>query len=172
MPDPTRTIRYWGMLQQALRDVAAWAERGVPPPRETVYKVEKGQVVVPLTAADRKGIQPVVALKANGGVRAEAKTGQPITFTAVIESPPGGGSIVSADWAFETGPELVESLTNRYTASEQFAPAPRVTLRRRYTFTKPGTYFPALLVHSQREGNASTPYARIPNLGRVRVVVT
>jgi hypothetical protein len=38
-------------------------------------------------------------------------------------------------------------------------------------FTKPGTYFPALRGISQREGDARTPYARLQNLGRVRVVV-
>jgi hypothetical protein len=40
-----------------------------------------------------------------------------------------------------------------------------------HAFTKPGTYFPALRVASQREGNPSTPFARSLNLDRVRVVV-
>ena len=172
IPDPTRVISYAGVLQQALRDVSAWAERGVAPPQETSYKVEGGQVVVPPAAAQRKGIQPVVHLQANGGVRANAKVGQPVTFAAVVETPPNGGSVVSAEWAFETGPEVVESSDNRYSVTEQFSPAPRITLTRQFTFSRPGTYFPALRVHSQRQGNAKTPYARVPNLGRVRVVVT
>ncbi len=40
-----------------------------------------------------------------------------------------------------------------------------------HTFADPGTYFPALRVASQREGDPTTPFARSLNLGRVRVVV-
>ena len=40
-----------------------------------------------------------------------------------------------------------------------------------HTFSEPGTYFPALRVASQREGNPDTPFARSLNLSRVRVVV-
>jgi len=47
----------------------------------------------------------------------------------------------------------------------------RSELRTSFTFRKPGTYFPTIRVISQRQGDASTPYARIQNLGRVRVVV-
>jgi hypothetical protein len=46
-----------------------------------------------------------------------------------------------------------------------------VHLTATHAFTNPGTYFPALRVASQREGNPSTPFARSLNLGRVRVVV-
>ena len=64
--DPSRTISYLGSLHQALRDVAAWVERGVAPPANTNYQVVDGQVVVPASAASRQGIQPVIALTANG----------------------------------------------------------------------------------------------------------
>ena len=47
----------------------------------------------------------------------------------------------------------------------------RATLKMTYKFTKSGTYFPTLRVASQRNGDAKTPFARIPNLDRVRVVV-
>jgi hypothetical protein len=47
----------------------------------------------------------------------------------------------------------------------------RITLKTTYSFSKPGTYFPALRVAAQRQGDAETPFARIKNLGRVRVVV-
>jgi hypothetical protein len=40
-----------------------------------------------------------------------------------------------------------------------------------HAFSEPGTYFPALRVASQREGDAGTPFARSLNLSRVRVVV-
>ena len=40
-----RGVADCGVLQQALRDVSAWAERGVPPPQEANYRVKDGQVV-------------------------------------------------------------------------------------------------------------------------------
>ena len=40
-----------------------------------------------------------------------------------------------------------------------------------HVFDTPGTYFPALRGVSQRHGDRDTPYARVQNLGRVRVVV-
>jgi hypothetical protein len=80
-----RTVSYQGALQQALRDVSAWIERGVEPAVSTSYKVVDAQVEVPPTAESRKGIQPVVELKVNGGVRAEVAVGQPVTLTATIE---------------------------------------------------------------------------------------
>jgi hypothetical protein len=50
--------------------------------------------------------------------------------------------------------------------------ATRYTVRASHAFKAPGTYFPALRVCSQRRGNIQWPHARVPNLGRVRVVVT
>ena len=41
-----------------------------------------------------------------------------------------------------------------------------------YSFSEPGTYFPAIRVTSHREGDPITRHARIQNIGRVRVVVT
>jgi hypothetical protein len=165
--DPTRTISYLGVLQQALRDLSAWVEKGIDPPATTTYKVEDGQVVVPTTAAERKGIQPVVTAKANGGARAEVRVGERVTFTAVIEVPPHAGKVVAAEWDFEgAGTFPVVGQIHNSNAS-----GTRVTLKTTYAFAKPGTYFPALRAASQRQGDVKTPYARIQNLGRVRVVV-
>ena len=87
--DANRTVSYVPMLQQALKDVAAWVEKGVAPPATTNYRVEGGQVIVPAKAAERRGIQPVVTLQVNGGTRAEVKAGEPVTFSGTIEVPPG-----------------------------------------------------------------------------------
>ena len=94
--DPTHTVSYLGVLQQALRDLSAWVEKGIEPPATTNYKIEDGQVIIPSTAADRKGIQPAVTLKANGGEKADVKAGEPVTFTAEIEVPPNTGKIVAS----------------------------------------------------------------------------
>jgi hypothetical protein len=149
--------------------LSAWVEKGVPPPASTSYKVVDGQVVVPATAVERKGIQPVVTLRANGGVRAEVAAGKPVKFTAVIEVPPTTGKVVAAKWDFEgegTFPVVQEIKESNSTDS-----GTRVKLASNHVFLKPGTYFTTILATSQREGDPHTPYARIENLGRVRVVV-
>jgi hypothetical protein len=166
-PSGTRAARlvdYSGALQQALRDLSAWVEKGVQPPDETRYKIVDSQVEVPVTAAERKGIQPVVELKANGGPRAEVAVGQAVTFNARIETPPQTGQIVAAEWDFEG--------VGNYPDTEQLRDfGPTVTLEAKHTFSKPGTYFPVIRVTSQQEEYFGTPYARIQNLGRVRVIV-
>lgn len=164
LEDETRVVSYGNVLYQALRDVSAWVEKGTPPPANTSYKVVDGQVLVPATAAARKGIQPVITVKANGRDRAEVAVGKKVEFTAVVDVPPGTGKVVKGEWDFEgvgTFPVPAKVAT----------PGTRVTLRASYTFTKPGTYFPVLRAYSQRDGDVTTPYGRIPNLGRVRVVV-
>jgi hypothetical protein len=165
--DPTRTVSYLGALQQALRDLAAWVEEDVPPPATTRYEVVDGQVLVPATAAERRGIQPLVALTANGGERADVEVGEPVAFAAVIEVPPGTGAVVGAEWDFEgSGDYRV-----RASFSESDAAKGRVTVEASHAFSEPGTYFPVLRAASQRRGDTGTPFARVQNLGRVRVVV-
>ncbi len=165
--DPTRTISYLGVLQQALRDLTDWVEKGIVPPTTTNYKIEDGQVVLPTNADERKGIQPVVTLKANGGARVDIKVGVAVTFTAVVEVPTHTGKVVSADWDFEG--EGTFPVVGKYKPADKTGS--RVTLKTSYTYSKPGTYFVTLRAVSQRQGDANTPFARIQNLDRVRVVV-
>jgi hypothetical protein len=163
--DNVRVINYTGLLHQALRDLSAWVEKGTPPPSSTSYTVADGQVLVPPRAAERKGIQPVVALSADGGVRADVRVGQPVSFVGVIETPPGAGKVTGAEWDFEGRGD--------YPAPGKIArPAARTTVKAAYAFSEPGTYFPALRAWSHRHGDAESPYARVRNLARVRVVVT
>jgi hypothetical protein len=107
----------------------------------------------------------VVKVTVNGGVRAEVKVGQPVTFTGLAEAPPKTGEIVSAEWDFEGAGDfpVKARIGTPYSA--------RLTLQTTYAFAKPGTYFPTLRAVSQRQGDAKTPFARIQNLDRVRVVV-
>lgn len=161
--DPTRTISYLGVLQQALRDLSAWVEKGILPPASTQYKIEDGQVVVPTIAAERKGIQPIVHLQVNGKKRAEGAVGQKLSFTASVELPPNSGKLVAAEWDFEG--------EGTFSIASKIKNGKIVKLKTSHTFSKPGTYFPTLRVAAQREGSAQTPFARIQNLDRVRVVV-
>ena len=115
-------------------------EQGVTPPASTRYKVVDGQVIVPSSANERKGIQPVIVLTANGSECAVVNAGQPVHFDAVIEVPPHAGYVVAAEWDFEGGGEypVVEPLGTSNTR----ATGAKVTLTRTYTFAKPGTYLP------------------------------
>ena len=161
----THAVAYSGTVQYALRELSAWIEQGIVPPPTSEYRVQDGQVHVPASAAERKGIQPVVHLEVNGGERAEVAVGEAVTFTAQIEVPPAPGKVVSAKWDFEgvgTYPDAAE-------LGDPTSETVQVTAT--HAFTKPGTYFPTLRVASQREGNPSTPFARSLNLSRVRVVV-
>jgi hypothetical protein len=166
-PNGARTARlvdYSGILQQALLDLSAWVERDVSPPAETSYTVVDSQIKVPPTAEKRMGFQPVVELKVNGSDRIDVKVDQVVTFTAKIEIPPDTGKVILAEWDFMgTGDYPVTGKINE--------PKSSVVLEKTYTFSKPGTYFPVLRATSQREGDPDTPYARVQNLDRVRVVV-
>ncbi len=160
----THVIGYGGALQQALRDLAAWVEKGKRP-LETVYRIEDSQVMVAASAAGRKGIQPVIALSANGGVRAEVVAGDTVSFAAVIDAPPGAGKIVAAEWDFEGTGEFPDAV-------EIGEPSERIVLTATHEYAGTGTWFAALRVTLQREGNAATPYGRVLNLARVRIVVS
>jgi hypothetical protein len=161
----THVISYQGILEQALRDLSAWVEKGVAPPVSTSFTVKEGQVHVPPSAAARKGIQPVVDLKVNGGVHTEVAVGRPVTFTASIETPPGTGPVVAADWDLEG--------TGEYATVGQLGDhkSAKVTATTSHAYTRPGVYFAAIRATSQRQGDAETLFARAQNLGRVRVVV-
>lgn len=158
------TVSFQGALQQALRDVSAWVEKGIRP-ADTQYEVIDSQVTVPGTAPQRRGIQPVVELQANGGARTHVKVNQPVRFTASVEVPPDAGKVVAAEWDFEG--------TGDYPLSAQIdTPQPLIRLSATHTFSSPGTYFAVLRATSQRQGDATTPYGRVQNIARVRVVVT
>ncbi|MCP5400849.1 MAG: hypothetical protein H6917_00510 [Novosphingobium sp.] len=161
---PARIVNYVPVLQQALRDVAAWVEKGVVPPSSTQYEIVEGQVVTPENAAQRKGIQPTVQLSVDGGERVEVGVGEPVTFTGVVTVPPGTGAIVSVRWDFEGSGSFA-------TGSPVPDKVQEITVSATHSYDTPGIYFPALEGVSQREGDKETPYARIAELGRVRVVV-
>jgi hypothetical protein len=91
--------------------------------------------------------------------------GEAVSFIAAIGVPPAPGNVVSAKWDFEGSGTYSDAADLGDPTSDDI----RVTAT--YVFKKPGTYFPALRVASQRERNSGTPFARSLNLDRVRVVV-
>jgi hypothetical protein len=167
----THIVDYQGEIQQALLDLDAWVAHGTSPPAGTNYHVDADtQLEVPAHATHRRGVQPVVTLSVTASrlhpraERVDVAVGQPVRFSAEARVPPGTGEIVSAEWDFEgigTYPVLARI----------GHPRPTVRLDATHTFTRPGTYFPVVRVASQRDGDPTKPYTRIPNLARVRVVV-
>lgn len=163
--DPSRVVSYIGVLQQALRDLAAWVEHGKAPPASTTYRIDNGQVVVPGDAATRQGIQPVVRLSANGGAVAKVAAGTTVRLTARIDVPPGTGSVVAVEWDFDGD--------GTFETPAVVPPGKKavVALSATHVYERPGTYFAVVRAASQREGDRRTAFARIQNLARVRIVV-
>ncbi|MGH9006395.1 MAG: hypothetical protein ACRDV6_01565 [Acidimicrobiales bacterium] len=170
-PSPVRTTRvvsYLGVLHQGLRDLVAWVEHGVAPPESTSYEIADGQVIVPATAAQRKGVQPVATLSVEGGDRADVTVGGSVTFIGTAEVPPGAGPIVEVEWDFEGSGDYPEKRTHTGGGEGHLS---LVSHTVEHTFARPGTYFPAMRVTSQRDGEPDRLYGRIQNIARVRVVV-
>jgi hypothetical protein len=106
----------------------------------------------------------VVAVKVNGRERAEVAVGEPVLFIADIAVPAGTGRIVAAEW------DLL-GVGDYPVAGQLAASGASVSVKTTYSYSKPGTYFPVLRATSQRDGDAKSPYTRVQNLGRARVVV-
>jgi hypothetical protein len=79
--------------------------------------------------------------------------------------PPDTGKIISARWDFDGSGSFAEI------AGLPPKPAASGTFSTKHSFSTSGTYFVTIKVESQRDGDPNTPFARIPNLARVRVVV-
>jgi hypothetical protein len=161
---PTRVINYTPVLQQALRDLSAWVEKGTLPAANSTYQVANGQVAISADPDDRGGVQPLVTLRANGGKRAEVKRGEKVKLAGRISVPNKVGYVVAAEWDLDgSGAFADKAQIGRMVRKADVA--------KEFSFDTPGTYFITLRGFSQRNGDQTTPFARIPNLARVRVVV-
>lgn len=178
LDDKTHAVAYNGVLQQALLDLSQWVEKGIEPAPSTNYKIDHAQVVVPETANERKGIQPVIKTiiigdDKNGSVthdgkRIEVKRGAKVEIHAVAEVPAGQGKVMLAQVSYD-GKDYTEQvdLSNaKYSDNGS-----RVEFTIRHQFKDKGTSFPTVRVASQRKVDTNSPFARIYNLDRVRVVV-
>ncbi|MEU5755052.1 hypothetical protein [Streptomyces sp. NPDC047829] len=160
---PTHTVSYVGVLHEALRSLADWVEKGIPPALTTRYEISDGQVVVPSSAADRHGVQPVVRLDADGGSRIDVPPGTRVRLTATVETPPEGGRVVRVQWDLDGD--------GVYEIDDVVEPASRLVLDRHHTYAEPGTHFPTVRVAAQRAAGPKTVFGRIDNAARARIVV-
>lgn len=164
----TRVVSYLGVLQQGLRDLVAWVEYGLAPPSSTSYQVVDSQVVVPATAAERGGIQPLVSFTVDGRDAVEVGIGETVTFLATAEVPLGAGPVVEMEWDFDGTGQYPKNKTWTDGGEGHLSPKRRFV---EHSFDEPGTYFPAVRVTSQREGRPESLFGRIQNIARVKVVV-
>ena len=165
----THTVSYLGVLFQALRDLSAWVEDDVAPAPSTSYRVSGGQVLVPATAEERGGIQPVVDLSVGGSSRVEVPVGEGAVVRLNAEVPAGAGVVAAVEWDIDgdgTFPEVEGE-----TGGKALSPGSRVQLERTVAYDRPGTHFVTARVTSQRDGDAANVHTRVQNLARVRVVV-
>ena len=160
----TWLVDYFPVIEQGLADLIQWVEEGVAPPN-TTFEFVDGQVRLPATASERGGIQPVVSVTANGGLRAEVKAGEPVQLELTAEVPPNGGTIVSVAWDFDGWGSF--PFQHDVDGSDT-----SVQLSTTHTYDAPGTYFATALVHSNREGKVDAEFRRLPNLASARIVVS
>lgn len=162
----TRVISYQGALQQALRDLVNWVENDVEPPKGSGYHIDGGQVILEDSAKKRGGLQPLVSLKAEGKSRADVNIGEKVDFKAKITVPPNAGKIIKVEWDFDGNGNYPQQQI--FDGKKAKASA---TLKSNFTYDKSGTYFPAVRVTTEKNGDANAKYALVQNIGRVRVVV-
>jgi hypothetical protein len=161
----SQLVTVGAVADEALRSIVDWVENGTPPAPSTSYRFtdDSGLVLAP-SAAERKGVQPVVQAAANGRSRAEVRVGEPVTFTGRAEQPPGTGAIISARWDFPgDGNFAFEHTIAGDTGT--------IEVEATHAYDKPGTYFASFRVGAHRDGTKSRSPA-IENGARVRVVVT
>jgi len=161
----TWLIDYMPFIEQSLADVIDWVEQGIEPV-DTAFDFADGKVFLSPDAAQRRGIQAVIAVTANGEERTEVRVGEAVTLELQATVPPGAGTIVAADWDFDgTG-------TFPFRHADVDGTATTVTLSTTHTFDRSGEYFVTGRVHSHRDGNVDVASCRIPNVAQARVVVT
>jgi len=147
----TRNVGTGGILNQALLDLAAWAERGVTPLPSTRYTLDPmNQVVLPEEARERRGHQPVVHLTANGQIRAEVGVNQPVNLVGKIDVPRGAGKVLQYDWYLGSSNFAYEP------ATRLAKPQPLVNATRTISFPSPGEYTITLRTYAQRNGVGDT----------------
>lgn len=162
-PNVSRLVTYVPVLQQALRDVSAWVERGVVPPASTRYQVSDSQVRLPDHASARDGVQPVVHLSIDGDKKVKVAAGTSVAFRGAIELPRASERVEGVEWYFGDGPVVFSPA--KFTASANGARAVAS-----HVYAKLGTYLVTLRVKARTQGTPGALPA-LENIDRVRVVV-
>jgi hypothetical protein len=160
----TWLIDYMPIIEQSLLDLCGWVEKGVVP-SGTTYTFADGKVTLPLDAKERRGIQPVVTVKANGAARADVAIGTPVTLELEGAVPSDAGTIIAVDWSLDGSGQFVDEpgIDGKKT---------NIKLSRTHVYDKPGVYFATARVTSHRDADTGAQYRRLTNVASARVVVS
>lgn len=159
-------VPYLGILEQALRDLAAWVEDDVPPAESTGYEMRHNQLYLDQAAAERHGLQPVISLAADGDDRADVTPANTVDFEALIEPATAGDVITRVEWNPETtGGTWTDLGVARATDGS-------VRIQTTHTYAVEGTHFPRVRVTAYRGGAPlEGSVGRLMNQASARVVV-
>ena len=160
----TWLIDYQPVIEQCLLDLVDWVENDIEP-IDSNFSLVDGQITLPPTARERGGIQPVVSVTADGGVRADVRVGESVALIVKAEVPEGTGKIIGVKWDFDgTGSYPREEVVDGTRTA--------LMLSTSHSFDRPGTYFVTALVESHREGEVNAKFRRVSNVASARVVVS
>ena len=168
-------VNYMGALRQALIDLAAWVEEGKDPLPRTAYTLGgDGQIHPEEDVSKRFGIQAIPVLKANGGKLARVKAGECVRFTVDVEVPIGAGKVTEIMFCPEGQRDV--PVDQPFGIPLSFKNTVREGVKTAYAeymtaYAAPGTYFAAVRIATQRQGDASDPFTQVLNLDRARIVV-
>jgi hypothetical protein len=163
--DPSHTVSYLGMLQEALLQVSAWAERSIEPAANSSYTIEDNQVI--MDAARRGGIQPTIRLSVEGKDSATIKTGQTVNVEIDATTPASAShdSPLINQYAWDVDG------SGRFSVKEATNPTKALHIGHECSFDAPGEYYVAARISAQRSSFAGTDFDRLDNVARVRIIV-
>ena len=187
--DTNMIVNYLGGLRQSLLDISDWVERGIEPAPSSVYQMDGGSVRIAETAGERRGLQPVIRLLANGETCAHVKVGEEVRLEAEAEVPEGAGKVT--DILFSVGDPMfgtyaaADNAADFQTFMEQGKAVREEGTMRLFekagrngavsvfqtSYDRPGTYFAAAFVKAERNGRKDAVFTQIKNLARARIVV-
>jgi|GEM_PF-2239089 len=156
-----RQVPNQGAVHKALDDLMAWVEQGVAPAPGTAYSLgELNRIILPKSARERRGYQPVATLTANGKAdRIEVAAGAKVVLNVEAEDPDNELTQVEMDFDGDGKFDETRKLQGQK-AMVQFT--------RRYD--KAGQYFPTVRVTDSTVSKGSRARG-IQNLASVRVIV-
>jgi hypothetical protein len=161
----TWLIDFIPVIEQSLQDLVDWVERGIEPVG-TSFEYVDGRVVLPESAAERGGIQPVVSVTANGTNRAEVRVGEEVALDVHAAVPPGAGTVIAVEWDFDGSGRFP------FRHVEVDGTAAEVALTTTHSYDRPGTYFATARVVSHVDGKVDATSRRLPNVAQARIIVT
>lgn len=162
--DELHFTSYSGALRQAILDLTSWVEKGIEPAPTSNYEVVDGQIILPETANQRKGIQQVVRLTANGQECTTVKAGEDIMFRTEIEVPDKIGAVTKVEWSFDGEPVFKET-------SEFIKEGDIYISEKRYAYQEAGKHYAVVRVLVSRHGQEEDMFTQIKEIKRAGIIV-